>query len=174
MFTNYHGILCCRLRDPHTCPFDGRRNDSCDCMTDSITIAGRTMFKRVRINVHTLNIIGKMKNQQIMVTYLRKFICVKMINLVILPAVDDYKFSMKIGNNNIEYGKAGDCYSQLDCPQGRFGINLSGTLLMLAPEVHWPKQNNAHSVINRIVSIACTKYPEYENTNCGPVLNWSE
>ncbi|XP_011497434.1 PREDICTED: A disintegrin and metalloproteinase with thrombospondin motifs 9-like [Ceratosolen solmsi marchali] len=118
---NYAEIYDKRLRNPHTCPFDGRRNDSCECMTESVTISGRTLFKKVRINVNTLSIIG-----------------------------DDYRFSMKIGANNIEFGKAGDCYSRMNCPQGRFAINLSGTLLMLSPEVHWPKQKNAYVIINKI------------------------
>lgn len=58
---------------------------------------------------------------------------------------------MQKGNNNVEYGKAGDCYSQMNCPQGRFGINLSGTLLMLSPDVHWPKQKNSYTDIKKIV-----------------------
>ncbi|XP_023245779.1 A disintegrin and metalloproteinase with thrombospondin motifs 20-like [Copidosoma floridanum] len=90
-------------------------------MVDAVPISGRTMFKKVRINIHTLHIIA-----------------------------DDYTFSAKVGENNIEYGKAGDCYSQMECPQGRFGINLSGTLLMLSPEVYWPRQKNTFTVINKI------------------------
>lgn len=65
---------------------------------------------------------------------------------------------MKLGLNNIQYGKAGDCYSQKDCPQGRFSINLSGTLLMLATEVQWPKQPNTYTMINKVVRITIVKY----------------
>jgi hypothetical protein len=72
-------------------------------------------------------------------------------NIAFSIVADDYRFSMKIGENNIEFGKAGDCYSQMNCPQGRFAINLSGTMLMLSPEVHWPKQKNAYAIINKIV-----------------------
>ncbi|XP_008209068.1 A disintegrin and metalloproteinase with thrombospondin motifs 9 [Nasonia vitripennis] len=120
---NFAEIYDKRLQDPSTCPYDGRRNDSCQCMSDSVSMAGRSMFQKIRINVHTLHIIA-----------------------------DNFRYAMKIGKNNIEYGKAGDCYSQIDCPQGRFGINLSGTLLMLSPDVHWPKQANSYTNIEKITN----------------------
>lgn len=50
---------CVRLRNPHTCPFNGQRNDSCNCVSELGTVSGRTMFKRVRIDPATLYIIGK-------------------------------------------------------------------------------------------------------------------
>ncbi|KAL7288709.1 hypothetical protein TKK_0017434 [Trichogramma kaykai] len=118
---NYAEIYDKRLLNPHTCPFEGVRNDSCECMNESVPISGRTMFQKIRINVHTLHIVG-----------------------------NDFKFARQIGLNNIDYGKAGDCYSQKNCPQGRFAINLSGTWLMIAPEVHWPKQKNTFSHIDKI------------------------
>lgn len=52
-------MFCHRLQDPSSCPFNGQRNDSCNCMKDANTIAGRTMFKKVRINVKLLTIIRK-------------------------------------------------------------------------------------------------------------------
>ncbi|XP_058791063.1 A disintegrin and metalloproteinase with thrombospondin motifs 9 [Phymastichus coffea] len=118
---NYAEIYDKRLRDPTICPYNGIRNDSCECADGTDAIAGRTMFKRIRIDVHILHVIA-----------------------------DDYRFAMKAGPNHIPYGKSGDCYSQRDCPQGRFSINLSGTLLMLAPEVHWPKQPNTYTMINKV------------------------
>lgn len=48
-----------RLKTPHTCPFNGQRNDSCDCVSELGTLSGRTMFKRVRIDPERLYIIGK-------------------------------------------------------------------------------------------------------------------
>lgn len=55
----------------------------------------------------------------------------------------------------MEYGKAGDCYSRANCPQGQFSIDLRGTDLGLSPEVTWvslPKSSSAHLSINKIVS----------------------
>ncbi|XP_057333026.1 A disintegrin and metalloproteinase with thrombospondin motifs 9-like isoform X2 [Microplitis mediator] len=119
---NYAEIYDKRLNDPNTCPFDGQRNDSCDCFDDRGTVSGRTMFKRVRIDVAKLIIIAT-----------------------------DYTFSWTKGAKRVEYGKAGDCYSRQDCPQGRFSINLSGTALKLASEVTWkPEKSRAHLAINRI------------------------
>ncbi|XP_034940467.1 A disintegrin and metalloproteinase with thrombospondin motifs 9 isoform X2 [Chelonus insularis] len=119
---NYAEIYDKRLSDPNKCPYNGQRNDSCHCVDDSGTMSGRTMFKRVRIDVGKLIIIA-----------------------------NDYTFSWTNGANRVEYGKAGDCYSLLNCPQGRFSINLSGTSLRLVPEVTWkPLKSRAHLAINRI------------------------
>jgi len=53
----------------------------------------------------------------------------------------------------VEYGKAGDCYSLTECPQGRFSIDLRGTSLGLSPEITWIKEtSSAFIAINRIVS----------------------
>lgn len=53
----------------------------------------------------------------------------------------------------VEYGKAGDCYSLTDCPQGRFSINLRGTVLGLSPAVTWVTEtSSAFFAINKIVS----------------------
>lgn len=53
----------------------------------------------------------------------------------------------------VEYGKAGDCYSLTDCPQGRFSINLGGTALGLSPTVTWVTEtSSAFFAINKIVS----------------------
>lgn len=53
----------------------------------------------------------------------------------------------------VEYGKAGDCYSLVECPQGRFSIDLRGTALGLSSEITWVKETSTSSLaINRIVS----------------------
>lgn len=54
----------------------------------------------------------------------------------------------------VEYGKAGDCYSLTECPQGRFSIDLRGTALGLSSEIIWVKEptSSAFLSINRIVS----------------------
>jgi hypothetical protein len=53
----------------------------------------------------------------------------------------------------VEYGKAGDCYSLMECPQGRFSIDLRETALGLSSEITWVKETSSASlVINKIVS----------------------
>ncbi|XP_015110053.1 A disintegrin and metalloproteinase with thrombospondin motifs gon-1 isoform X1 [Diachasma alloeum] len=119
---NYAEIYDKRLLDPRTCPYNGLRNDSCECVTERGTISGRTMFKRVRIDVAKLIIIA-----------------------------DDYTFSWTKGAKRVEYGKAGDCYSTTNCPQGRFSINLSGTALKLTSQVSWvPQGSRAHLDVHRV------------------------
>ncbi|XP_018310553.1 A disintegrin and metalloproteinase with thrombospondin motifs gon-1 isoform X1 [Mycetomoellerius zeteki] len=119
---NYAEIYDKRLRNPHTCPFNGQRNDSCNCVSELGTVSGRTMFKRVRIDPATLFIIA-----------------------------NDYTFSWTKGMQRVEYGKAGDCYSLVECPQGRFSIDLRGTALGLSSEITWVKETSTSSLaINRI------------------------
>lgn len=119
---NFAEIYGKRLRNPQTCPFGGKRNESCHCVTDPGTIAGITAFKRVRIDVNKLFIIA-----------------------------DDYRFSWTRGSKRVEFGKAGDCYSLANCPQGRFSINLTGTFFKLSPQVSWSTQKSrAFLSINRI------------------------
>ncbi|XP_078611054.1 tryptase-like [Branchiostoma floridae x Branchiostoma japonicum] len=51
---------------------------------------------------------------------------------------DDYTFAETTGPNDVAYGQAGDCYSaQQGCAKGTFKVDLTGTGLALAPEVHW-------------------------------------
>lgn len=53
----------------------------------------------------------------------------------------------------MEFGKAGDCYSNANCPQGSFNIDLTGTLLRISSDVSWvPTKSRAFLAINRIVS----------------------
>ncbi|KAK2580485.1 hypothetical protein KPH14_006224 [Odynerus spinipes] len=105
---NYAEIYDKKLKNPQTCPYNGERNDSCRCVSNQGMMPGITMFKRVRLDPTKLYIIA-----------------------------DDYTFSRTKGLNRVEYGKAGDCYSLHNCPQGRFSINLSGTHLRLSPDVKW-------------------------------------
>lgn len=119
---NYAEIYNKRLLNPHSCPHDGQRNDSCNCVSEHGAISGRTMYKRVRIDVEKLIILA-----------------------------NDYTFSRTDGAKRVEYGKAGDCYSSADCPQGRFSINLGGTYLKLSSKVNWiPQKSRAHLAIDRI------------------------
>eukprot|EP00058_Branchiostoma_floridae_P006700 XP_002592188.1 hypothetical protein BRAFLDRAFT_88075 [Branchiostoma floridae] len=52
--------------------------------------------------------------------------------------VGDIYFLMTPGPNDVAYGHAGDCYSaKQGCAKGTFKVDLTGTGLALAPEVHW-------------------------------------
>ncbi|XP_011349537.1 A disintegrin and metalloproteinase with thrombospondin motifs 9 isoform X3 [Ooceraea biroi] len=121
---NYAEIYDKRLNNPYTCPFNGQRNDSCDCVSEvDKSFSGKTMFKRVRIDPVRLYIIA-----------------------------NDYTFSRTKGKKRVEYGTAGDCYSLTHCPQGRFSIDLGGTALRLSSEVTWisdPEASNAFVVLNQ-------------------------
>lgn len=119
---NYAEIYDKRLMNPQSCPYNGQRNDSCYCATDAGTISGKTMFRRLRIDPTRLYIIA-----------------------------NDYTFSWTKGAKRVEYGKAGDCYSLVHCPQGRFSINLEGTLVKLSSEVVWTMESSRASLeIERI------------------------
>jgi len=51
---------------------------------------------------------------------------------------DDFTFARLVrGKKHIPYGEAGDCYSNIVCPQGRFSVNLSGTPFRVAPTTGW-------------------------------------
>ncbi|XP_078700188.1 uncharacterized protein LOC144926973 isoform X2 [Branchiostoma floridae x Branchiostoma belcheri] len=64
---------------------------------------------------------------------------------------DDYTFASTDGYNNVAYGEAGDCYSwKQGCAKGTFKLNLTGTDLSLAPDVHWVMEK---------------RYPEYISIN---------
>ncbi|XP_053973328.1 A disintegrin and metalloproteinase with thrombospondin motifs 9-like isoform X2 [Hylaeus volcanicus] len=118
---NYAEIYDKRLIDSRTCPYNGQRNNSCDCATDVGTISGKTMFKRVRLDPVKLYITE-----------------------------NDYTFSWTEGANRVKYGMAGDCYSRVYCPQGRFSINLSGTRLKLSSDVTWTGKPGVSMEINNI------------------------
>lgn len=107
---NYAEVYDKRLIDAETCPFNGQRNDNyCDCILSDSGLAGLTVFRKIRLNITTMQLIG-----------------------------DDYTFSRQNSGQRVPYGTAGDCYSRVrDCPQGRFSINLNGTGLRLNSRVRW-------------------------------------
>ncbi|XP_063930505.1 A disintegrin and metalloproteinase with thrombospondin motifs 9-like isoform X2 [Zophobas morio] len=98
-----------RLKNPHSCPYDGRRVENCDCLPIGPERSGRTIFWKVRLNITSLRIIG-----------------------------DDFTFSRQISGMRVPYGTAGDCYSAVEgCAQARFSIDLAGTSFRLAGHVRW-------------------------------------
>ena len=50
----------CRLKNPHSCPYDGRRVENCDCLPIGPERSGRTIFWKVRLNITSLRIIGNL------------------------------------------------------------------------------------------------------------------
>ncbi|XP_043267299.1 A disintegrin and metalloproteinase with thrombospondin motifs 9 isoform X2 [Venturia canescens] len=119
---NYAEIYDKRLLNPNQCPYEGQRNESCECVNDGGKISGLTNFKRVRINTIKLMVVA-----------------------------DDFTFSRTNGARRVEFGKAGDCYSRENCPQGRFSIDLTGTPLRIAPEVSWSStKSKAVMAINKL------------------------
>ncbi|RZC37361.1 A disintegrin and metalloproteinase with thrombospondin motifs 9-like, partial [Asbolus verrucosus] len=98
-----------RLRDPNSCPYDGRRFDACDCLEVGPERSGLTKFWKVRLNVTSLRIIG-----------------------------DDFTFSRQSRGMRVPYGTAGDCYSaRKGCAQAKFSIDLTGTSFRLSENVRW-------------------------------------
>ncbi|KAG7202290.1 hypothetical protein KM043_018623 [Ampulex compressa] len=108
---NYAELYYKRIRNPQACSYNGPRNDSCNCAADTGTIFGKTMFKRIRIDIAKLYVL-----------------------------TTDYTFTWTKGAKCIEYGKAGECYSPSHCSEGQFSINLSGTMLKLSPDATWSKE----------------------------------
>lgn len=95
--------------------FDKRSNDETKCPSghyddfiDQTIPYGTTRFSKVKLNIHTLQVIE-----------------------------DDFVFSVTNGKKQ-SFGSAGDCYSNTQqCPQGRFSINLNGTSFRIRPKTKW-------------------------------------
>lgn len=52
-FAEFYGK---RLAYPYSCPFDGKRNDSCDCTNDGHHSAGKTIYTKLRVDLHNMKI----------------------------------------------------------------------------------------------------------------------
>ena len=61
---------------------------------------------------------------------------------------DDPTFATVHHGHFIPYATAGDCFSVVPCPQGRFHVSLNGTGLVVAPDVDWSTEG--HSVSRQI------------------------
>ncbi|XP_078667403.1 uncharacterized protein LOC144909206 [Branchiostoma floridae x Branchiostoma belcheri] len=91
---------------------------------------------------------------------------------------NDFTFASTTGDNDVPYGDAGDCYSyQQGCAKGTFQVNLTGTELVLAPEVYWvmteyyPESLTINNMFisedRKVASARCGGHCGH----CGPVLN---
>ena len=56
---NYSEVYNKRLMQPNTCPNNGTRDDSCDCVADAQRREGLTTFHKVKIDVTSLKINSK-------------------------------------------------------------------------------------------------------------------
>ncbi|XP_037091736.1 A disintegrin and metalloproteinase with thrombospondin motifs 9-like isoform X1 [Pollicipes pollicipes] len=119
-YSNFAEIDEKRLLNPETCPYNGSRVSSArcrKCVQSRSPHAGLTVFTRVRLNITSLNIIPR-----------------------------DFSFAQQRRGRPVHFGEAGDCYSSSGCPQGRFGINLSGTGLRVASTTNWVGVGNKPTV----------------------------
>ncbi|KAG8224369.1 hypothetical protein J437_LFUL005250, partial [Ladona fulva] len=114
---NYSEFYDRRLLNPNTCPDGGLRRDDCDCTIDSNGKGGVTVFSRLIFT-----------------------------ETVILLLASDMTFARQLQGSKVAYGRGGDCYSALDCPQGRFSINLIGTRLKVHEDVKWEGSGPGASV----------------------------
>nr|CAB3220003.1 A disintegrin and metalloproteinase with thrombospondin motifs 9 [Phallusia mammillata] len=104
---NFSEIYGYRLINADTCPNNGSRDDTCACHHDRPD-AGKTEFSKVRFDVDTMRIIA-----------------------------NDFSFASTVYGLNVAYGVAGDCYSRVNCPQGKFRVNLEGTGFVVSPYTTW-------------------------------------
>lgn len=120
---NHAEIYDLSLLRRRSCPYGGARNDNCTvCTANKRSPHGLTAFSRVRLDVATLRV-----------------------------RTDDWTFSRQVkGKHLVKYGEAGDCYSSLSCPQGRFSINLSGTAFKVSEATTWAEYGKDPSIrVNR-------------------------
>ncbi|KAK3786425.1 hypothetical protein RRG08_011741 [Elysia crispata] len=117
---NYAEVFGKRLRQPNTCPNDGKRPsaDCEECRRRDYSEAKNATFAKIRIDLPTLTIIPS-----------------------------DKTFSSQSGRwrRTIPYGSAGDCYSANNCPQGRFSINLVDTGFAISNNSSWTLHGNRAS-----------------------------
>ncbi len=58
----------------------------------------------------------------------------------------DFTFTTQKRGQIVPFGEAGDCYSTANCPQGGFGIDLTGTGFRVSPYTGWVGQGNRPSL----------------------------
>uniref|UniRef100_A0A4W4GZL7 ADAM metallopeptidase with thrombospondin type 1 motif 20 n=1 Tax=Electrophorus electricus TaxID=8005 RepID=A0A4W4GZL7_ELEEL len=113
---NYSEVYGYRLNNPFECPYNGSRQQDCDCRTDYPAV-GYTLYHRVRLDLGTMRII-----------------------------TTDVQFSQTLLGHPVPFATAGDCYSAARCPQGQFSINLIGTGLKVAESTKWVSHGNYVSI----------------------------
>lgn len=117
-YSSYYGK---RSRDKDQCMY----YDS-DQYEDPSIPSGQTFFSKVRIDLHTLQVI-----------------------------VDDYAFAHTIGKRKQPFGTAGDCFSSTQrCPRGAFSISFENTKFRIRPRTRWEAHgmNATHQFVGNGVS----------------------
>lgn len=78
-------------------------------MIDPSLPSGITYFSKVRLDLHTLQVI-----------------------------IEDFTFSQTMGRHQQPFGSAGDCFSTTQrCPRGSFSINFENTKFRIRPKTRW-------------------------------------
>nr|XP_040220172.2 A disintegrin and metalloproteinase with thrombospondin motifs 9 isoform X3 [Anopheles coluzzii] len=114
---NYAIYINRRAADANKC-----ENSQRDWADSSISY-GATHYRKIRINVSTLQV-----------------------------HTNDFRFTNSSGKKQ-PFGSAGDCYSNTGrCPQGDFAINLKGTPFRIRPHTSWEK-SGVHAVIKFLVPL---------------------
>lgn len=101
---NYSLYFDRRARNKDECPTDDR-----DTWVDPSLASGFTYFSKVRIDVHSLQVIA-----------------------------NDFSFARTSGRQHQPFGSAGDCFSATKrCPRGAFSINFEQTKFRIRPRTRW-------------------------------------
>lgn len=110
-----HSIILAE-RENYSLYFDRRSRNKDECSTDErhswadpSLASGFTYFSKVRIDLHTLQVI-----------------------------IDDFTFARTNGRRHQAFGSAGDCFSATQrCPRGTFSINFENTKFRIRPKTRW-------------------------------------
>lgn len=101
---NYSAYYERRSRDKDQC-----MHDEHDQWEDPSIPSGQTVFTKVRIDLHSLQVV-----------------------------IDDYTFSRTSGRRRQPFATAGDCFSSTQqCPRGVFSINFEKTKFRIRPKTRW-------------------------------------
>ncbi|KAG4076388.1 hypothetical protein HA402_005831 [Bradysia odoriphaga] len=85
---------------------------------DDTIPSGTTYFSKVRLSLRSLQIID-----------------------------DDLQFAVTTGRRSQTFGSAGDCYSTVPCPQGRFSINFERTKFRIRPKTEWETRGQNATIL---------------------------
>lgn len=149
--TNYSEIYDKRLIRPETCPRNGSRLSSCECVNDKNRRVGFTRWRKVRVNVTNLRVDGTCPNTGFfkILKSINFTIFIQILPLLYNSLVDDFTFAYST-QDLIGYATAGDCYSSsMSCPQGRFSIDFRNTGFAVNALTSWT--TTGHRATMRVV-----------------------
>lgn len=111
-----------RSRNKNECPVS-----EYDQWVDPSLASGLTYFSKVRIDLHSLQVI-----------------------------IDDFTFARTSGQKQQAFGSAGDCFSTTTrCPRGGFSINFENTKFRIRPKTRW--ETRGMSAIQRFHGVSLMK-----------------